>query len=206
VTHPLMTRADGSKFGKSVGGAVWLDPARTSPYQFRQFWMQTDDQMVGVHLRMLSMAPLAEIDDLVTRHAGAPEKRLAQRALASEMTTLVHGVEAAATADRAAEVLFGADPTHASAEVLSVVAAEVPSVTLPDLIDGARVHSLLIEAGVAASNSEVGRLLTQGAVRAGNRVLDADGLLRQSDLLSGGFLLIRKGKRDFVLGKLPTRG
>ncbi|MCX6521447.1 MAG: tyrosine--tRNA ligase [Actinobacteria bacterium] len=206
ITHPLMTKSDGSKFGKSVGGAVWLDPTRTSPYQFRQFWVQSDDQMVAVYLKMLSLRPLEEIDALVAKHEDAPERRLAQRALADEMTTLVHGAEAAEHATAAAAVLFGGDPTTASAETLAVVAAEAPCVELDGELDGRRVHDLLIDAGVAKSTSEVGRLLTQGAVRAGNRVLSADGLLQASDLLNGGFLLLRKGKRDFVVGKVRDRG
>lgn len=206
ITHPLMVKADGSKFGKSVGGAVWLDPARTSPYQFRQFWIQVDDQMVGTYTKMLSLRPLAEIDALLEEHAVAPERRAAQRALADELTEMVHGSAAAVAAAEAAGVLFGGDPTTASASALAVVAAEAPSVTLPDDIQNLRVHELLIEAGVAKSNSEVARLLGQGAVRAGNRVLDADGLLAPSDLLSGGFLLLRKGKREFVVGKTLPRG
>jgi tyrosyl-tRNA synthetase len=206
VTHPLMTKSDGSKFGKSVGGAVWLDPARTSPYQFRQFWVQSDDQMVGVYLKMLSLRPIDEIESMVAEHEAAPERRLAQRALADEMTTLVHGANAAGHAAAAAAVLFGGDPTTASADTLTVVAAEAPCVELVGDLAGRRVHELLIEAGVAKSTSEVGRLLTQGAIRAGNRVLSADGLLQSSDLLNGDFLLLRKGKRDFVVGKFSDRG
>lgn len=206
LTHPLMTKSDGSKFGKSVGGAVWLDPGRTSPYQFRQFWMQSDDQMVGVYLRMLSLRPLDEIGALLDEHERAPERRTAQRALADEMTALVHGSEAAAHAAAAAAVLFGGDPREVPAEALAVVAAEAPCVDIDGDLEGRRVHDLLVAAGVARSTSEVGRLLAQGAVRAGNRVLDADGLLRASDLLSGGFVLLRKGKRDFVVGKFRERG
>jgi tyrosyl-tRNA synthetase len=204
ATHPLMVKSDGSKFGKSVGGAVWLDPARTSPYQFRQFWMQTEDQMVGTYLRMLSLQPIADLEALISDHAAAPERRLAQRALADELTALVHGADAARAAESAAGVLFGGDPTHASADALAVVAAEVPTVSIPADFDGRRVHELVVEAGVAKSNGEVTRLLAQGAVRAGNRVLDADGLLQASDLLAGGIVLLRKGKRDFVVGKVSS--
>ena len=105
VTHPLITKADGSKFGKSVGGAVWLDPERTSPYQFRQFWIQTDDDMVGTYLMMLSLRPVADLVAMLADHGEHPERRLAQRSLADELTTLVHGAEAAATAAAAADVL-----------------------------------------------------------------------------------------------------
>ena len=205
LTHPLMTKSDGAKFGKSVGGAVWLDPVRTSPYQFRQFWVQTDDQMVGVYLRMLSMRPLEEVEALIEEHADAPERRVAQRALADELTTMVHGTEAASTANEAAAVLFGGDPSTASPAALEIVAAEAPCVQF-EHVDGVRVHEILVSAGVAKSNSDVNRLLAQGAIRAGNRVLDADGMLAESDLLSGGFLLLRKGKRDFVVGKTSKRG
>ncbi len=206
ITHPLMLKSDGSKFGKTAGGSVWLDPQRTSPYQFRQFWIQCDDEMVGTYLKMLSLQPFAELEVLLAEHAGAPERRLAQRALADELTALVHGATAAQHAAHAASVLFGGDPTEASAEVLAVVAAEAPAVELPGDIEGLRVHDLLTAAGVAKSASEVNRLLAQRAVRAGNRVLAADGLLLSSDLLAGGFLLLRKGKREFVVGKISPRG
>jgi tyrosyl-tRNA synthetase len=145
---------------------------------------------------------LALLDD----HAGAPERRLAQRALADELTEMVHGRAATATAVHAAEVLFGGDPSAASAEVLAVVAAEVPTVALPADIAGLRVHELLVGAGLAKSNSEVNRLLGQKAVRAGNRVLGDDGLLEADDLLTGGFVVLRKGKRDYLVGKVPTGG
>ncbi|MFT3854548.1 MAG: tyrosine--tRNA ligase [Ilumatobacteraceae bacterium] len=206
ITHPLITKSDGSKFGKSVSGAVWLEPARTSPYQFRQFWVQTDDAMVGTYLKMLSLKPLDEIEAILAEQAEAPDRRVAQRALADEMTGAVHGVEAARLASSAADVLFGGDPASASAEVLATVAAEVPTVELPPSLDGLRVHELLVTGGLAKSNSEVNRLLGQGAVRAGSRVLGADGELAASDQLNGGFVLLRKGKRDFLLGKLVGRG
>ncbi len=203
VTHPLMTKSDGTKFGKSVGGAVWLDPARTSPYQFRQFWMQTEDAMVGVYLKMLSLRPLDELEALLAEHAGAPERRLAQRALADEMTELVHG-GAADTAREAAEILFGGDPAAASRDALEAVAAEVPCVELPHaaLREGPRVHELLLGAGAAASTSEVNRLLAQRAVRAGARVLDADGRLSSDDVVGERYVLLRRGKRDFVVVRL----
>jgi len=207
LTHPLMLRADGQKFGKSAAGeSVWLAPERTSPYQFRQFWIQTDDSVIATYLRTLSLRPLDQIEHLVGQQLAAPERRVAQRSLADELTAMVHGAPAASAAAEAATVLFGSDPTTASADALAVVADEVPSVVLPADIDGVRVHEFLIEAGVAKSGSEVNRLLGQGAVRAGNRVLEQDGRLRASDLLSGHFLLLRKGKRDFVAGKLSPRG
>src|SRR5207249_473279 len=119
LTWPLLTRADGTKMGKSLGGAVWLDPAKTSPYQFHQFWIQTEDDLVDRYVHQLSLRPVAEIRDLLERHAAAPERRVAQRTLADELTALVHGPEAATAAAEAADVLFGGDPTHASGPVLA---------------------------------------------------------------------------------------
>ncbi len=206
ITHPLVTKADGSKFGKTAGGAVWLDPDKTSPYQFSQFWLQVDDAMVGRYLQMFSLRPAQALRSDLEVHAGAPERRVGQRALAEELTTLVHGRPAWIAAHAAAEVLFGADPTAVDAEVLDVLAREIPTVDLPADLDGVRVHELLVAAGLATSNSEVGRLLVQHGLRVNNRVLDADGMLRTSDLLKGGFVLFRKGKREYLLGKLSGRG
>ena len=185
---------------------MWLDPARTSPYQFRQFWVQCDDAMVGTYLKMLSMRPLDEIDALMEQQAAAPERRPAQRALAEEMTALVHGQDAAARPVRL--------PTCCSARIRPAPRRRRSRPLLrryrlsncPSSLDGVRVHEMLVQAGVAKSNSEVSRLLGQGAIRAGNRVLDGDGLLSASDLLKGQFLLLRKGKRDFVVGKCLTEG
>ena len=206
LTWPLLTRSDGQKMGKSVNGALWLDPVKVSPYQFRQYWIQLPDADVERFLLQLTLRPVAEIRELVAAHQEAPERRLAQRALAADVTTIVHGSGAEKAAAEAAEVLFGGDPTSATAEALAVVAAEAPCVEIPEQLDGLRVHELLVQAKVAKSNGEVSRLLGQKAVRAGNRVLDEDGMLQQSDLLSGGFLLLRKGKREFVVGKFLPRG
>ena len=199
MTHPLMTKSDGTKFGKSVGGAVWLDPQRTSPYQFRQFWVQTDDQMVGVYLKMLSLRALAEIEALIDEHAAAPERRVAQRALADEMTELVHGVDAARGASEAADVLFGGDPLGASAEAMKVVAREVPSITrtTDELRDLAAV---LTAAGLATSNSDVRRGLQQGSYRVNGRQLTpADQGLDAVAPLHDRWLLLRRGRTGHAL-------
>jgi len=206
LTHPLITRADGQKMGKSVGGAVWLDPQRTSPYQFRQFWMQIEDEMVPTYLRMLSLRPIDEIEALIAEQRNDPGRRPGQRALAEEMTAMVHGGSAAAGAAEAAEVLFGADPTGASAGALAIVAAEAPCIELPTEIDGLRVHELLTAAGFAKSNGEVSRLLQQGAIRASGRILDSAGTLSSDDVLAERYVLLRKGKRDFLVGKFSARG
>jgi tyrosyl-tRNA synthetase len=198
LTWPLLTRADGSKMGKSVGGAVWLDPDKTSPYQFRQFLIQTDDELVTRYLRHLSLRPLAEIDALLEEHAAAPERRVAQRALADELTELVHGPPAATAAAAAAEVLFGGDPTAAPAEVLAAVAGEVPTTRAPiAALDD--VVELLVTTGLASSKGDARRGLDQSAFRANGRKLAADDQLTAGNLLHGRYLLLAKGRRTYHL-------
>jgi tyrosyl-tRNA synthetase len=197
-THPLITRSDGSKFGKSVGGAVWLDPERTSPYQFRQFWIQTDDQMVGTYLKMLSLRPLDEIQGLLAEHATAPERRLAQRELARELTTMVHGADQADATEQAADVLFGGDPTRATAAALAAVAREVPHSVQPRAaLDD--VVALLTATGLATSNGDARRTLQQNGFRANGTVLADNTQLSEIALLHGGYLLLRRGKSNHHL-------
>jgi tyrosyl-tRNA synthetase len=204
MTHPLMVKADGSKFGKSVGGAVWLDPERTSPYQFRQFWVQTEDSMVGTYLKMLSLRPLEEIEALLADHALAPERRLAQRALAEEITQLAHGADAAATADEAAQVLFGADPTTASLDALEAVAREVPTTDLGSDALG-DLLSVLRDTGLAASNGEARRLLQQNGLKVNGRPIQIDTQLDQVERLHGRFLLLQRGRTNHHLVKISSR-
>ena len=198
LTHPLITKADGEKFGKSVGGAVWLDPVRTSPFQFMQFWMQCDDQVVGNYLKMLSLRPLAEIETLLDEHRQVPEKRIAQRALASEMTVLVHGVGAEAAAVEASHVLFGGDPTAASAAAFEALAREVPS-SQAALDSLSNLVAVLVSAGLASSNGDACRTLQQKGYRANGTQLDEDSELSGVALLHGRYLLLRKGKSNHHL-------
>ena len=198
ITHPLVTKADGTKFGKSVDGAVWLDPDKTSPYAFRQFWIQVDDVMVGRYLEMFSLRPLEDVRATVAAHSESPEKRLAQRELARELTVMVHGKEAADAADEAAAVLFGGDPTQASEAALAVVAREVPSssMTLTQLDD---LVGTLVKAGLAASNGDARRTLQQKGFRANGVQLDENAQLSGIARLHGRYLLLRKGKANHHL-------
>ncbi len=198
MTHPLVTKADGTKFGKSVDGAVWLDPDKTSPYQFRQFWVQTDDAMVGRYLEMFSLRPLDEIRATMEAHAEAPERRVAQRELAGELTVIVHGAEASGAAEQAAVVLFGGDPTEASAAALAVVAREVPS----SVMAASELHDLvavLVKAGLATSNGDARRTLQQRGYRANGEVLTETSQLASLKCLHGRYLLLRKGKTNHHL-------
>ena len=198
ATWPLVTRSDGQKFGKTAGGAVWLDAQRTSPYQFRQFWMQMADADVVRYLPQFSLAPLDEVRSLIAEHEQSPEKRAAQRSLAAEMTSLVHGADAARDAEAAADILFGADPATASVEALRAVASEVPSTTVnsADLED---TIGLLARAGVVASNSEARRTIQQKGLKVNGKTLEEGETLASKGILHDRWVLVRKGKTSYHL-------
>ena len=199
LTWPLLTKSDGTKFGKTADGAVWLDAAKTSPYQFRQFWVQTADADIERYLPQFSLRSLEEIDALLDAQRRDPSTRPAQRALADELTALVHGPDAARAAAEAAAILFGGDPMTASTSTMAFIAAEVPTTKMGKavLADAAGVLAAL--PGVAASKSEARRLLSQKSVRANGVVLNADTDLSSIALLHGRWLLIRKGKTTYHL-------
>ena len=198
LTWPLLTRSDGQKMGKSVHGALWLDPEKTSPYEFRQYWVQLPDEDVERFLLQLTLRSVDEIASLMAEHRAAPEKRLAQRALATDVTTLVHGAAAEQAAAEAAQVLFGGDPTTASAEALAVVAREVPSSEMTREQLGDQI-AVLVQSGLAASNGEARRTLTQKGFKANGQTLEETKSLLEVDLLHGRYMLLRKGKTNFHL-------
>jgi tyrosyl-tRNA synthetase len=201
LTWPLLLKSDGTKFGKTAAGAVWLDAERTSPFQFRQFWMQTDDDTITTVLPRCSLAPLEQVRAVLLDHEAAPERRVAQRHLADELTALVHGASAAAAASGAADVLFGGDPLQASEQSLEAVAREVSTSTRPveALSDPVEV---LVSTGLASSKGEARRLLDQGGIRANGSVIRADARLDQVERLHGRWLLLRKGRTSHHLLKI----
>lgn len=195
ATWPLVTRSDGQKFGKTADGAVWLDPVRTSPYKFRQFWIQISDDEAATYLPRFSLRSLEDVRNDLDQHQQAPEKRIAQRALASEMTTLVHGEDATRAVEAAASVLFGGDPKNSSREAFSIVVAEVPSTVVAsrELTD---VIALLAKTELCSSNSDARRTLSQKGVRANGDVIEGDSL-SDLPLLHGRYVLLRKGKSNY---------
>ena len=198
-TWPLITKADGTKFGKSTGGGgVWLSAERTSPYQFRQFWMQAEDADIGPLMLKYSLRPISEIGELVEAHMADPGKRLAQRELARELTEMLHGRAAADAADAAADVLFGGDPLQASALALAAVARETGSVvgTPGLLVDPV---ALVIATGLEASNGAVKRQMAQSGIRVNGHTVSPETRFELSDLLHGHFLLVRKGRNYRVV-------
>jgi tyrosyl-tRNA synthetase len=196
ITWPLLLKKDGTKFGKTADGAVWLDPAKTSPYQFRQFWFQADDAEVERYLLQFTLRPVTEIAEVMEAHRSSPERRLAQRTLARDLTALVHGPEAADAADEAADVLFYGDPASASAAALEVVRAEVPCsrVTPADLGDPV---ALLVQTGLASSRGNARTLLGQGSVYANGRRIAPDHGVDPAMVLHGRWLLLRKGRSTY---------
>ena len=197
LTMPLVTTASGSKFGKTEEGAVWLDPARTSPYKFYQYWINVDDRDAGKYLRLFTLLPRQEIEALEKLIASAPEKREAQQALAREVTARVHGDEAARVAEEVSRVLFGkADPTSLTEPVLLALSEEVPFAEAPEtpgLLDA------LVTLKLAASKSAARRLVEQGGVTLNGQRAGADTDLASTKPLAGGYHLVRKGARDYGL-------
>jgi tyrosyl-tRNA synthetase len=200
---PLLTASDGSKLGKTTGARVWLDPAKTSPYQFRQHWMQTPDDEVGARLLTFSLQPVEQIRSIVAEHADAPHQRFAQRALADEMTALVHGAPAAVAAAEAADLLFSGDPTAASPEAFVTLAGEIPSSTMSagDLDD---VIGVFTRTALASSNGDARRSLGQRSFYANGEQLDENSLLSDVELVHGTYLLLRKGKKSHHLVEISS--
>jgi tyrosyl-tRNA synthetase len=200
LTLPLVTNANGEKFGKSVAGAVWLDPAKTSPYAFYQYWLNTDDRDAVRYLKLFTFLSREEIEALEAESAERPQARIAQRRLAEEVTRLVHGDEQLAGAQRAAEVLFGSGDVAALPEpLLADALSEVPHLTVPPT-DLPALPALLVSLGLAKSNSDARGRVAQGGVYVnGVRAADPDWRPEPGDLLHGRYLVLRSGKRNYGL-------
>jgi len=205
ITFPLITTANGEKFGKSAGNAIWLDPNRTSPYQFYQFWIRTDDRDAASYLKLFTFLDLDEIAQLTAEHEQSPEKRLAQRRLAVEMTRLVHGEDGLTAAVSASEALFGKEIEGLSDRDLGDIFADVPSFELgrSELAAGLRLTDVLVRAKACKSKGEAARTIKGGGVYVNNRrVGDERATLTEADLASESMLVLRSGKKNFLLGKV----
>lgn len=196
MTLPLITKADGTKFGKTEGGAVWLDPALTSPYAFYQFWLGTADEDVYRFLRYYSFMSLSEIDALEAEDAKRQGRKQAQQVLANELTELVHGKAALAAVQRISELLFSGDVARLGESDLAQLAQDgMPSSTISGEAD---LVSQLVSCGLANSKRIARELLAAGAISL-NGVLKQDEQLSADDRLFGRYLLLRRGKKQYHL-------
>jgi len=198
LVTPLVTKADGSKFGKTESGTVWLDAELTSPYAFYQFWLNAEDAIVGDYLRLFSLRPLQEIAAVVEEGERAPASRAPQRALAAEMTTLVHGAGETAAVEAAAASLFGRGDLGSLPEAtLRAAVQEVPHAEMHLGQSGLSVVDVLVATGLAESRSAARRAIADGGAYLNNvRVADVDATVGDGDLLHGRWLVVRRGKRS----------
>ena len=203
LTFPLVTRADGAKFGKSEQGNVWLDPARTSPYKFYQFWINQADADVSRLLRYYTFLPQEEIAALEAELASAPEKRGAHRRLAEEVTAMIHGKEQLANALKASQAMFGGDLRGLDDATLEDIFSEMPSTQFPReaLTNGKPVLDALVESGVFPSKGEARRTIKSGGVYLNNERIAEDARLSEASLCSERIAVIRKGKKNYHLLK-----
>lgn len=202
LTCPLLTKADGSKMGKTESGALWLSPERTSPYQFYQYWINVDDADAGKCLRFFTDLTREEVESLDAARAADPGKRESQRRLAEELTRMVHGDEGLAAAKRATDIFFGAEIEKLSDRQLGEIFADVPSRELARdrLASGLSLVDALVESGLAKSKGDARRTIQQGGAYVNNRRMsDVESKLTAADLASETVMVLRTGKKSYAL-------
>lgn len=198
LTVPLITKADGTKFGKTAGGAVWLSPERTTPYEFYQFWFNTDDRDVIKFMKYFTFMSLEEIATYEQSVENEPEKRLAQTKLAEEMTTLVHGKEALVQAIKISQALFSGDIASLNGAEIEQGFKDVPSYTAAD--EDKPLVDMLVEAGISPSKRQAREDISNGAIRInGEKEEDVARVLTKEDRIDERFIIIRRGKKKYTL-------
>jgi tyrosyl-tRNA synthetase len=202
LVFPLLTTAGGAKFGKSEEGNVWLDPARTSPYRFYQFWLNTDDRDVERCLKLFTFFPMDEVAAIAAEHGQDPGKRVAQRRLAEEMTARIHGTETARGVVEASRLLFGGTDLRAvGPDVFRLLSQEIPTAHLArSELDGLLVADALVRVGLASSKGDARRgIQGSGFSLNGEAVGAPDRRLAPADLLAGRYVMLQKGRRNYAL-------
>ena len=205
LTCPLITKADGTKFGKTEGGNVWLDPEKTSPYKFYQFWLNCSDVDTAKYIRIFTLLSKEEIEELEKQHAEAPERRILQRALAKDITCRVHSEEDYNTAVAASELLFGKGTTEQlnslDRPTLLSIFEGVPqfAVSRSTIESGISLVDLAAQVGMFASKGEIRRELKQNSISVNKAKVGEDCRLSTSDILSCGSILVQKGKKNYYL-------
>ncbi len=203
LTTPLLTDSSGEKFGKSAGNAVWLDPRMTSPYAFYQYWINVEDASVVKLLKVFTDRTRDEIAELERQVAEEPFRRTAQRTLAADVTTLVHGPEATAAVQAASEALFGkGDIAALDRQTLLDATAEIPG---GELSPGDTVVDALVSVGLVASRNEARRALKDGGASVNNaKVSDPEAVLGEQDFLHGRVVLLKRGRKSMAAGRMPA--
>ena len=200
LVAPLVTRASGQKFGKTESGAVYLDPEMTSPYKFYQFWINVDDRDVVNYLKLFTLKTRGEIDDLAAQQKRDPATRPAQRALATDVTTRVHGADVLQSVQAASAILFGDEQAEVHPQVFDILASEIPTVVVEGDSDGLTLVDLVARAGLAKSKSEARRSIEQGGIYVNQqRIDDVARTIGSGDWIGGRNLLLRKGRKDYAL-------
>ncbi len=208
ITTPLLTKSDGTKMGKTEAGALWLSADRTSPYQFYQYWINVDDADAGKCLRYFTDLGREEIESLDAARSQQPERRESQRKLAEEITRLVHGEAGLKKAERASQILFGAEIEALSDLELGEIFADVPSEKLPrvTLAAGLNIVDALVSAKLAKSKGDARRTIEQGGAYVNNRRIDSiDRQLKEADLASETVMVLRSGKKKYALLRFESR-
>lgn len=205
LTYPLITKADGTKFGKTESGSVWLDAKKTSPYRFYQFWLNTDDRNVIDYLNYFTFLSVEDIAGLKVSLEQHPELREPHRKLAEEITRLLHGETALASAQQASQALFGGSLDGLSAGEIADIFSDVPSTTLPKnrLSADLTAADLLVESGFLKSKGEARRAIAEGGISVNNQRVESPGaLIDTGRLLHGEYLVLRRGKKNYHLVKV----
>ncbi|MEL6485207.1 MAG: tyrosine--tRNA ligase, partial [Bacteroidota bacterium] len=206
LTCPLITKADGTKFGKTEGGNIWLDPARTSPYRFYQYWLNTSDEDAEKYIKIFTLLSQDEVTDLVTNHREAPHMRALQKKLAQEVTRMVHSEEELERAEKASNILFGKSTSEdlrtLDEKTFLDVFEGVPQATVAK--EDLKGHMDMIAAlsaktGFFASNGEARRELKQNAISVNKEKVKEDYLITEKDLIQGKFVLLQRGKKNYYL-------
>lgn len=201
LTIPLMVKADGTKFGKTAGGAVWLDPEKTSPYEFYQFWLNQDDRDVVKYLKYFTFLSKEEIDELAKQVEEEPWKRAAQKALAAAVTTFVHGKEATKEAQKISQILFSGNVQELTTVQVEQAFGKMPSVAVT--ADPMNIVDWLVEYGIEQSKRRAREDVTNGAITVnGERIRDVEYVLDPKSAFDGKYVVLRKGKRKYTLAKV----
>ncbi|MCB1158489.1 MAG: tyrosine--tRNA ligase, partial [Leptospiraceae bacterium] len=201
ITFPLLTRADGSKFGKTEGGAVWLDPELTSPYEMYQYWLNSDDRDIIRFLKYFTFLSITEIEKLEKSVLEEPEKREAHNLLAYEFTSMIHGEKAAIASRQASQFLFGGSADSLSLEAVTYIQKIVPGIEIlqSKLSEGIHIIDALSLSELVKSKSEARRMIQQGGIYFNNQRADLETILRTEHLIQEKILLLRAGKKKYKL-------